>query len=121
MLKFKVLLSNQWFLSLICGIGVEKLNSKSEKSVSKFSSSIPVYLILFTLVYILLSSAVSAYNDSFDFTVRLTAVSITIAISQAIAMFLNMGANVPKILALYQTLKEIVDGECELLYFDLFG
>lgn len=114
MAKFEVLHSNHRIISLTCGIDIKE-NSKLTSVTRKFFTSIPVYLILFILTNILLSCAVKTSNKSYDFTARLTAASIIIALCQGITIFLNIGVNMQKMAALNQTLQAIADGEGDLL------
>ena len=111
MVKFKVLQSNQRFLSSILRVDIESQKSESTKSTANFFTSIPVKLILLILFNIALLCAVRMCNQSYDFTARLTAALVFIAMCQAIMIFLSMGSNVKKIVALYQTFQTIVDDE----------
>lgn len=51
------------------------------------------------------------HSDSYDFTAKLVAALVFIGMSQAITVFLNVGANMQKTVDLYRTLQEIVDSE----------
>lgn len=102
MLKFKVLQSNQCFMSSILRIDGETHN---------FFASVPVLLILFIQFSTMALYAVRISIDSHDFTTRLTAILMLVAMGQATAMFLNVGVNMQKISALYQTLQSIVGEE----------
>lgn len=111
MTKFKVLQSNQRFMSSFLRINMEPQKSHSTKSTGKFFTSIPVNLILLILINILSSCVVKICNSSYDFTARLTAALLVIAMSQSIMIFLSIGFNLQKIVALSQTFQAIVDGE----------
>lgn len=111
MAKFKVLQNNRRFLSSMLRIDIEQKNDAQLKSADKLFTSIRLTLILFFVFSILISSAVRMHNDSYDFTVRLSAFYVFIAIFQEITIFIDMGANMQKILALYRTLQQIVGSE----------
>lgn len=98
-------------MSSILRLDVEQKNRRWTKATDNFFTSIPVLLVLFVLFSALISSAVKSANESNGFTVRLAAAYLFIAISQAITIFLSMGANVQKIVVLYRTLQTIVDSE----------
>lgn len=131
--KFKVLQNNRRFMSSILRIDVEQKTNPWMKSADNFFTSIPVLLILFILFSIVVSSAVRMQNNSYDFTARLTAALLFIAMFQAIIVLLNMGLNIQKIAALFATLQTIVDSEgiwalgfglfaknhCRTVFFDL--
>lgn len=116
MAKFQVLQNNQRHISLTCGIDY-KQKSKSTKSTVNFFTSISVYLILFILVNILISFVVKSYNKSYDFTSRLTAASIVIALCQTITVFINIGVKMQKFAAVNLILQTIVDGEGDCALF----
>lgn len=118
MSKFEVLQSNQRFLSLICAFDA-KNKSKCIKSTRKFFTAVPVQMISFVLLVNLLSWSVKMCKNSYDFTARLTAASITIAICQAATIFLNNGMNMQKSSALNQTLQTIVDGQGDCMSFSV--
>lgn len=98
-------------MSSILGIDVEKENNGWMKSINQFFKSIPVLWILFILFSVLVSSAVRIQNSSYDFTTKLNAALILIAISESIIILLNIGAHVKNTGDLYQTLQVIVDNE----------
>lgn len=105
--KFKVLQRNR-FMSSIFRIDINQQNSPS---MNGLFATIPVVLIFFTLFGTWVSCAVRISNESYDFTARLTALSIIIALSQAATMFTNIGMTMTNLAALYQTLQTIVDNE----------
>lgn len=109
--KFKVLQNNQRFMSSILRVNVEPGKNPWMKSVDTFFTSIPVLWMLFILFGIVISSAVRMHNNSYDFTSRLTAALVFIAMSQAFIILLNMCMKMKNIIALYRTLQAIVNGE----------
>lgn len=111
MSEFKVLRSNQRFISSILRVDVEPQQNQSIKFTNKFFESIPVFLVLFTLFSVLISCAVRIFYESYDFAVKLTAAIGFIALCQAITIFLSLGVNFEMITTLYQTLQAIVDGD----------
>lgn len=111
MKKFTVLQNNRRFMSSVLRVYVELKKDARLKSADKFFTAIPVLLIFFILFSILLSSAVRIHNISYDFTVRLSAAMILIAVCQAISILLDMGLNMQNIVALYRKLQAIVDAE----------
>lgn len=115
MVKFQVQRNNQRLISLACGIDIKR-TSKLTKSTKKFFKSIWVNLILFMMVTMLVSFAVTTSSNSYDFATRLIAASFFIALGQAIATVLNIGVKIPKSIALNRTLQSIVDGEGKLCF-----
>lgn len=117
MIEFKVLQNNQRFMSSILRIDVEQEKNPWMKSADEFFTSFPVLLILFGLFSLLVASAVRMHNNSYDFTARLVAALLLIAMCQAIIIFLSIGVHIKKIVALYHTLQTITDNE-GLIFFD---
>lgn len=111
MVTFKVLQSNQRFMSSILRIDVAKQKKQFIDSSIGFYSSIPVLLICLNLFGALVSSAVRMSNKSYDFTTRMTAAMTLITMCQTFTIFLNIDLNMQKIAALYQTLQTVVDNE----------
>lgn len=113
MVKFQVLQHNRRFLSTIFRTNVEDTNDPRMKSAAKFSTWIPLQLMLFIICSAssVVSCAVRMFDSSYDFTNRLDAFFLLIALSQMIAVFINMGVNMQKIVALFQTLQAVVDNE----------
>lgn len=101
--------NNRHFMSSILRIDVEQKRNQWMKSTDKFFESIPVLAILFIMCSAAISNAVRMHNDSYDFTDRLAASLMLIAMSQAITIFLSMGMHMKTIVTLYRTLQAIVD------------
>lgn len=117
--KFQVLQNNRRFMSSILRIDIEQKNDARLKSADKFFTSVPVLLILFVLSSALLSSAVQMHSNSHDFTVRLAAALVLIAMCQAFIVLLDMGLNMKDIVTLYRKLQTIVDREGINLTFEI--
>lgn len=96
-------------MSSIFRIDVAKQDNRWTKSTHVFFGSVPVLLIFFTLFGTLASCAMRIFMESYDFTTRLTAMLMFVALSQANTLFLNIAVNMEKLSALYQTLQSIVN------------
>lgn len=121
MSKFRILQSNQRFMSLLLHVDVAKGDNRRTKLSNGFFASMRVLLILFISFASLLMCAVRVSMQSYDFTTRLTAALLFVALAQATTMFVNIGVNIQKITNLYQTLQSIVDNEGNLEIFSKFG
>lgn len=109
MSKVTILQTNQYLMSLLLRIDVKQNENPSIRT--GFFPSIRVPLILFSLFNLMLSNAVKVLNNSYDFTIRLLAALIIIAVFPAVTMILDIGLQTEKLAALYQTFQAIVDNE----------
>lgn len=110
MAKFKVLQSNQWFISSVLRIesGAQKENHWFGMA-GKFSESIPVYTILIVLCNVLVSSTATLSMQSYTFTTKSVAALTVIIMSQATTIFLSLGAKMQKISAVHQKFQTLID------------
>lgn len=115
MSKFKVFECSQHLESLLFKFHTNQNNRSSTKSVkNRFFTSLPVCLVLLILFNMQVLCAVKIFNQSDksdDFSAKLLAALAFIAMHQALIIFVNIGVNMPKIVALHQTFQTIVDGE----------
>lgn len=99
--KLDVLRLNQDFMA--------QLGIHSKEPTNQFYRSPRVYLILGALVSGIISSTLDMFNNSSNFTRKLDAILMIVALSQAVGMFLNYGLKMTKINALYLEFQSIVD------------
>lgn len=107
--KFNVLHHNRRFLSTALQIDVDGKKDERRTPADRFFTSPPVLFVLFILFSMVLSSAVRLHNDSYDFTAKLAAALVLVAMSQATTILLDTGMNMQNIVTFYRKLQIIVD------------
>lgn len=112
MAKYTVLEHSRRFISLIFRIDDEERQEQTQNGIiGKTFRSIPVYLNIFIICVIILSTSIRVFATSHDFTTKLTAAALLISECQCLAIFMNMGLNMQKITEFHQTLQYFVNGE----------
>lgn len=103
--KFNVLEYNQLFMTKI-GIYPSRLN---EPKNIFFKSPVTFYFLYFSIVPIIILSVIGAFKNWPNVNLVLQGVTLTVAGTQAVGMYFNIGLEMEKVRRLHLMLKEIVD------------
>lgn len=98
-------------MSLLLRIEVKQKKIPPMKTAQNYFPSIPVPFISFITFIPMLLNAVKVLNNSYDFTIRLLAALVVMAMFPALTMILDIGLQTKKLATLYQTFQAIVDSE----------